>query len=319
MPRETRTDKDFTIKKEQERKPPSVIIYAGTSPRRLAFLHDAFYPLGTRIVSTPGGREEYIDDVIAIAEGKINFALVNGEGVRELLLAKNPKQNQSPNIIIASDVLTRPLMMYSLDRIPTAIIRRKPRGTEEIRKTFSRIHRAAGYADPFYSVESGTCIRKKTQPDAKKLDHTTVLLDTQRIDHFRTVRGFEEYEEAFYRFYSSEQYSYDGRHPMPRIIDIAGGLSLSVLLLENAVLGIDGVERENPQFRQTAKRALFKVLIGFSPDLLREYKSDIDEFIDSWPWLERTTAIALGEIPLTPLPQVKEPILKGPGRTRRST
>lgn len=169
----------------------------------------------------------------------------------------------------------------------------KPEREGEVRETFKRMGRVR---NPSYIAESGTVIEYRNVR-AKKHFTMTVHLDQRKMQEFSTPQGFEKYKEAFDNFYSSDIYMSNGLEP-PKITDIAGGLSLGVLLSLGAVTAIDGTSREDPSFRQAVKRAMYQVLIGFDIRLLKKLRPDIEKVIDSDPWLERVTSHTMGEASL---------------------
>jgi hypothetical protein len=291
------TRRNTTPRKDAEPNPQKLIIYAGTSPKRLSFLRHAFPSPGFIIESVPGGEERNIPSVTTIASEKIDFALRRDDIKTRIL---NGKGNV---FILASDVRISPYIQLSTDSHGKTVSLGKPYDNHQARRTFRRIARAVANEEedekqaPFYTVQSGTAIQTRYSRPVDP-DFTTIVLDIEKIKHFGTQSGFEEYLKTFEKCYSSPEYRNDNQHPKPNLTDIAAGISLIPLLMEGAVMQIDGIERENPEFRSAVKMALYKVNVGFSEKLLKTLRPDIETVINKWPWLENMTAMALRESPL---------------------
>lgn len=278
--------------REAEKIPPKLYIYAGSSGRRELFLIQAFPFPNTVIVQQIKTPEPEIEDVVAIANWKI-------EQVSKLETAQT-RLRQNPNgIIISADVKNRSLILLDTDLGTSATEPKpehseslgKPKSEEEVRSNFNRMARTK---DPYYTAEAGTVIDSR-KGRFKNLVAITIHLDRRKMQEFSSVQGFERYKQAFRNFYSSDIYASNGLEPA-ELIEIAGGFSLGVLLSLGAVTAIDGTPKGDPKFRHVVKRALYHVLIGFDIGLLRKHlRPDIERVIDTDAWLGNVTSHAMGE------------------------
>lgn len=299
MPRESRSGAELTIRRQVEIVgQTSVLVYAGTSPKRTRFLKDTFLPPYFRVEQSPGGHEEETENVLDIARSKVGFVYHRNPRVRHLM--RESLKNGIGNMIIGTDLRTNPLQRYSLDSVSRTHSRGKPYDEYGVRKTMSRISRAAQNSDspPFYRADAGSVLARRNGEIATR-ENLSIILDPDKIHHFGTVRGFEEYKRVFEEFYRSSLI-YEEEKTVPSVTSIAGGLSLGVLLSQDAVLQIGDVPKEDPNWRNAVKMGLYHVLISFSPQILRTIRPDIDQVIQSYAPLEHTTKLAMGEIPLTP-------------------
>lgn len=240
-------------------------------------------------------------DMVQVAKHKVDFALdpENPENKRETFIS-GPS-----NLIIAADVRTRPLVLHGSDRnqrlVPdrpaTAVSLGKPESLENIRRTLLRMDRATekGKKDGYYVIEAGTYIRgHKTRNGIP--DSVTAVLDTRMIEYFSTPSGFTEYVDGFYRFYQAEAYAQSmgsTTHAIPKITDVAGGLSLGTLLSLGAIKSLNGIERNDSRFGFAVKSSLSKALFGFNAGVMKKITPDIQKFIDAYPLLQISTDLAL--------------------------
>lgn len=302
------------LEREREPKPSRAIVYAGGNKKRELFLAYAFPTPGFLVMQRSGGREKDIDNVAEIAMDKIRYAVHRNTDVRQLTITGGG------SLVIAADLRTNPLLKYGFEKFSRTQSSGKPFGTDDIMKTFSRIAAAARHSPeshPYYRVDAGTAIMQRGNLSSTS-ESLAVILDPGKMEYFRTRKGFEAYKKAFSDFYYSSQVYGDQEEHFPTLTQIAGGLSLGVLLNQEAVLEIGDVKRDDPSFRNAVKRGMYHVLISFSPDFLRKVRPDIDQVIDGYPPLEMATALAMGELPLRSR-QIQEIVLKGPGRTRKTT
>ncbi len=294
MPRETlgRT------RKEPEPRPDSVIIGVTTSPRRQHYLSALadFSHLQVMFVKGPNPELDH-PDMFQVAKHKVDFVLdpENPENKVDVF------SSGPGNFVIAADARTRPLVLHGSDvnqrlvpdRPPSAVSLGKPESLEDVRRTLIRMGRAIRDGNEgYYEIETGTYLRGRGGLINGTHDSVTAVLDTDLIGHFSTPRGFTEYVEGFYRFYSAENAQHLG---IPRLTDVAGGLSLGTLLSLGAVRSLNGIERDNPRFRDGVKMALNKALFGFNPGVMKQITPDLQKFIDSYPLLETATGIALAK------------------------
>ncbi len=291
MPRETLGNSA----REPEPRPDSVIIGVTTSPRRQHYLLSLASFSNYRVMFIEGPNPELEHpDMVQIARHKADFVLdPSNPNNRIGTFASGPG-----NFVIASDVRTRPLVLHSSDigqrltpdRPATAVSLGKPQTLEDVRRTLGKMARATEqHRDGYYEVETGTYIIGRGSRNGNP-DSVTAVLDTNLIRHFSSPQGFTDYVEGFYRFYSAEQIQGLG---VPKLTDVAGGLSLGTLLSLDAVKSLDEVGKNDPNFRSAVKSALNKALFGFNPGVMRQIVPNIHEFIDSYPLLEAATERAL--------------------------
>lgn len=282
--------------RESEPRPKSVIIGVTTSPRRQHYLTSlaAFSDYRVMFVKGPNPELDH-PDMALVARHKTDFVLspTNPDN-RITSFTNNPV-----SFVIAADVRTRPLVLHSSDidqrlvpdRPPSAISLGKPQSVEDVRRTLIKMTRATrdGENDGYYEIETGTYILGRRTRNGTH-DSVTAVLDNDLIRYFSTPRGFTDYIAGFYSFYSAEEVQGLG---IPRLTDVAGGLSLGTLLSLGAVKSLDGVERDDPAFRPAVKKALNKALFGFNPGVMKQITPNIQGFIDTYPLLEAVTNQAL--------------------------
>lgn len=295
MPQQERRLRSGGQRRDQEPHPDSVIIGVTTSPRRQHYLLSLATHLNYRVMFVRGPNPELDHpDMVQVAKHKADFVLSPSNPDQRIAdFAKSPN-----NFVIAADVRTRPLVLHSSDvgqrlipdRPATAVSLGKPQTFEDVRKTLGKMTRAAEqHKDGYYEVETGTYIIGRGSRNGNP-DSVTAVLDTDLIRHFSSPRGFTDYVEGFYRFYSAEQIQGLG---VPKLTDVAGGLSLGTLLSLGAVKSLDGIGREDSGFRDAVKSALNKALFGFNPGVMKQIAPNIAEFINSYPLLEAVTQQAL--------------------------
>ena len=295
MPRETTLGNP---RREPEPQPDSVIIGVTTSPRRQHYLRSLAVFSHHQVMFAKGPNPELDHpDMFQVAKHKVDFVLdpENPENKVEAF------SSGSGNFVIAADVRTRPLVLHGSDvnqrlvpdRPPSAISLGKPESLEDVRRTLVKMDRAIKEGkDGYYEIETGTYLRARGGLINGTHDSVTAVLDTDLIRHFSTPKGFTQYVEGFYRFYSTEDTQHLG---IPKLTDVAGGLSLGTLLKLGAIKYLDGISRDDPRFRTAVKMALNKALFGFNPGVMKQISPDIQRFIDSYPLLETATEIALAK------------------------
>jgi hypothetical protein len=266
--------------KDREPKPQRVILYAGTSERRGAFLTDAAenavengYP--DVLVSRSGGTEKNISDVISIMRRKIYVA-------EQTLQCENVLTPKDTLVTVAADIRTR----ICGSRVNMG----RPKTQEDVQKIFKKM---AAHETPYYSVEAGTGVKFPGMDiPLTVFNSTTVLLDPKVIGRYTTDSGFEEYLEQFDSYHSSPVYKNGDKHPPINVTDLAAGLSLPVLA-RNAVLEVNGVAKEDENFRDAFKKGVYNVAIGFDLNLLAKIWPNIQQFAAKYQWLETVTAHAM--------------------------
>lgn len=275
--------------KSKEKISPELVVYAGTSSRRLAFIKHAFPD--SKVTSIPGGKEEDIPDVVSIMQAKIDHVL------SQLNETPQIKNRQQRAVIIAADTRTS-VLTRNPDNFTFIDSKGKPKEPDSVRKTFEDMYLAGEESGvlPFYTVLSGSGVHIKGRKYEERLAdvHTcTVELNSDQIKKFSTPEGYTEYTEAFNQFYSSDPYKKGGLSGV-RVDDLSGGLSLPVLTSLGAVEAVDGIERNSPDFKEAFRHGMYTVSVGISPHILRPIQPNIDKSLASWDWLNGVVDHTLG-------------------------
>ncbi len=267
--------------REQEPRPQRIIIYAGQSERRRVFIEAAAQhaTLNERcsdvVLSRSAGPEEETSNVVGIMRRKIDV-------VDKTLRREGVINSNDVSIIVAADIRTRVVGSHTN--------KGKPKTPEEVRRLFRRM---SSDDNPYYAVEAGSGVKIGNETPLITFDTTTILLDPERVRYFSTPEGFAEYESLFKTYYSSSIYANNGSHPPIELTDLAAGLSLPVLIADNAVLEINGVEAGSHDFRRAVKTGIYNAAIGFNPHLLKHIWPNIQSFIGKYDWLEASTVFSL--------------------------
>ena len=188
--------------REAERIPAGLYIYAGSSQRRELFLLQVFPSPNTLIPQRIVPDEPQIDNVVAIADWKVDQVLK--------LATTMTRLSQNPDaIIISADVKNRSLILLETDLGTSARGEQpehaeslgKPGSDEDVRTNFNRMGRTK---DPYYTAEVGTVIHSRKGRDKNRFP-ITIHLDRGKMQEFATIEGFERYQQAFQNFYSSDE------------------------------------------------------------------------------------------------------------------
>ncbi len=280
------------LSREIEPRNQPLIIYAGQSNRRKAFLEHCFPK--SQVINFPGGDEANTPDVMGIMHGKLDHVLNQyiDKGFR-------PEKNQRI-ALVAADIRTSVFTLNEKE-IPVIESKGKQKNIEDVRKIFADMSRASemtGIA-PYYTViaASGVQIKERKRDERLAAMHTcTIELNKDYTDYFGTEEGIKEYSQALENFYGHPSYQNNGTHSSVGVLDIASGLSLSTLTNLGAVSAIDGYHRDDPaQFRNTFIHGLHNALVGISPHLLNPIKSTTNSKIENWKWLNDIATHALSE------------------------
>lgn len=268
------------VTKSKEKVSPELVVYAGTSNRRLAFIKHAFPT--SEVTSIPAGEEPDIPDVVSIMHGKIDNIL--GQ------LKENPsiRNRQQQAVIIAADTRTN-ILTKNPENFTYIDSRGKPKQPDTVRKTFEEMYTAGLESGvlPYYTVLSGSGVHirgRKYEERLADIHACTVELNPDQIKRFSTPDGYEEYTDAFNKFYSSDVYKKGGLSGV-KVDDLSGGLSLPVLTSLNAVEAVDGIERNSSDFEEAFRHGMYTVSVGISPHILRPVQPEIDSSLASWDWL----------------------------------
>ncbi|MDP2638546.1 MAG: Maf family protein [Candidatus Levybacteria bacterium] len=268
---------------------PEFNIYcASTSSRRTAFLKHCF-PTSSHLTFF-GGTEAKIPNVIQISKGKIDF-------VRPHMPNMKDRKSHEIAVLISADTATNTL---STDGNITFLENHgKPKQEGEIIDVFQKMKQAAQIEEnfPYYQIISGSnaIIRNNIKEDrASGSVSSIVFLDPEKVAYFSTHEGFSEYCKEARKFFLSQAYKQSESSRPMNLTDVSGGISLPVLVYSDAVTAINDISREDPEFFAEFKKTLYYATVGFSPDILRSVKPDIDKVIDTWPWLNGVAQHAIG-------------------------
>lgn len=274
--------RSHNLEKQKKEKEKLLVVYAGTSARRRSFFS---YCLPQCQIEHYFAGEEVEDDTdctVPVMKGKIDY-VSKQIGKRE-------------GVIIAADVRTHVLGLADQGHTVEKSYG-KPDNPEEVRELLKEMIEASVLEDcvPYYQVISSSGIMDVKTGSRKIFPHrtTTVILDFDKLRALAKPKGFQGYKRTVRNFYSREPYSNGGELPPVSILDISGGLSLLALTRLNLVTEIDDVRRDDPNFFNALKKAVYNVGVGVAPQALREIVPNIDRAIDEWPWLNRVATDAL--------------------------
>lgn len=258
---------------------PDMVIYPGTSSRRMAFFDHAFP--GTPVVQLPIG-EEPVGDIGEVARFKLNEASLqfNHEGFGQCVAVVAADQNN-----------VTPAMT---ENGPVMISRLKPRNPREVLGTFSQIVEFSDATNqkPFYVGDSASAmlhLNGSAHLVEDRQQSTVELNDRFRL--LATPEGFAHYERALTEFYSQPPYSTS--HMEVGMENLSAGISLPVLVKMGMVDSVDGVLHDDPRFRQQLLLAVHNVAVGVSPRLLKPVQVDERKVLEQWNWLNGVVDSAL--------------------------
>ena len=268
MPRAERTPI-----RERGPRPHTLVLYAGSSQRRINFLEWAFKNPNFTVIKRDGGEENQHQSVIEIARKKIHTA-------NDTLASERILRPSDSLIVVAADIKTR---------IGTSKISRgKPNTPDEAKRMLAWVSR---HAYPYYSVEIGSALQTGNGIHSEH-DMIVIILDPDRMRYLTTDQGFEEYRQHIREYDSLPTgNSID-------VTDIAAGLSFPALIAARAVTDIHF--KDNPDderiltFGEKVTKGIYYTGVGFSLDLLRKTQPEIDARVKIWPYLTQTANRCLG-------------------------
>lgn len=277
---EQRRPEQSEITKSKEIVTPELVVYAGGSERRDAFIRYAFP--NSEVTSIPAGEEADIPDVVSIMHKKIDNV------VGQLKEKPSFRNREKQAVIIAADTRTN-ILTKNQDNFTYIDSRGKPKHPDSVRNTFEEMYNAGLESGvlPFYTVLSGSGVHirgRKYEERLVDIHACTVELNPDKIKRFSTEEGYQEYTDAFNKFYTSDVYRRNGLSGV-KIDSLSGGLSLPVLTTLNAVEAVDGIERNSSDFEDAFRHGMYTVAVGISPHILRPIQPDIDKSLESWDWL----------------------------------
>ena len=252
---------------------PDIVIYPGTSTRRMAFLTQAF-PKAEHI--TVGIGEETQGDIGETMKYKLN------EGVSQLpqteqcvVIVAADQQNITPKI----DLLTGSIILTS---------HQKPKNEEAVLEMFQDMSTFSEETsqNPFYYGDAASGVLHLHNNKATLIEDRKKHLVDFRPERFKELankHGFRHYLEELKDFYSGPPYTDHNMHL--ELTHLSAGISLPVLVKMGIVRSIDGVDIENDRFREQLKEAICNVAVGISTALLTTLHVDEQEVIGKWTWL----------------------------------
>lgn len=251
--------------------PPDVVVYAGSSLRRTAFIQQAF---PTQNLHNVFIGPEPDSDVAEVARHKINVVYERG-------VPKN-----TCTAIIAADTHTVTAAYNEEHDIIQLVSRGKPGDAKEVRLAFQQMTRVSDMRNepPFYQVDSASAMLHLNGSAHLVEDRETCLV-TLNAERLRWLgqEGFPYYLEAFINFYSQPPYSTSAMEV--GITDLSAGFSLPVLVKMGLVTSVNGVSREDEGFRDAFQFGIHTAAIGVSPHILNTVQVKGKDAIRNWPWL----------------------------------
>jgi len=255
---------------------PECVFYAGSSPRRLAFLRYVFPE--TNIHHSPVDEEPETPNVLTVASYKIS----------SLVRDTDPQKMDGKTIFISADTRTC---------IPNANIteyqsRGKPLTYNQVKDVFLFM---SDNKSPFYFVTSAAICYIPFQNKAlESLNYVLVTLDPTLIQSLITSEGFAVYVNTFINFYSTPPYSTNNLPPID-LKDLSAGISLPVLTKLGLVTSVNKVPINTLEFKKALRDAIHAVAIGIPPSFIKPFNPDIDVAFNNWAWLNEVVDKALDQ------------------------
>jgi len=289
------TKPDFVAPRRPETEAPSIIYYAGKSPKRKAFLQTMAETQGKTLLPIDGGPENNSLDPVQIAAGKIEHAL--------LLLGIGKKidpDSKTQTVLVAADVQIHSPFLKP-DGKTVSRTSGKPEELYNVRQIFQgMIDSAIATGDKRnlqYLIEAGSESRTMAGPRTIRIEADTnyfhIALEQQAVEFFATQNGTKMYLDELNRFLKCPQYLSNGITCPGSPTEICGGLDLAVLKKLGAVRKINQTPRESPDFESELKAAFLAAYVGFDVSVLEQVNPNAQRLIEQWPWLQRVTDYAL--------------------------
>ena len=183
-----------------ETRPPDLVFYAGSNPRREDFLKFCFP--NSEVIKIDPGPEDKTHAVDQIMASKIDSALPRA---RAKMLGKPDKTG----IVVAADTESFPLILDENGK-PTNLGKGKPKTIAEVRDTFQSMSEAARkmserwgqIVNPVYYVNASSGSRDlQTNAFRPKTHGCAIELDPEIIRTLGTVSGFNRYINEFLNFF----------------------------------------------------------------------------------------------------------------------
>lgn len=253
------------------------VICASDSPKRRGFLESAFQNIAA-VKTHPGGEEPKIPEVGIIARKKVEYVL----GLLNLQEAKN-------TAVFAGDTRTK-LQQVGADGRIRLESKGKPESYSELFNNFQGMAQAVNNnITPYYVIESGSAshiIHREENLHFLDREACIIELNPRSVLRLATKEGFYEYLAQFSDFYLSAPYN-ELHNSKVTPLDLCGGLSLSVLVKMGAVMRINGISINNPQFPEVLQKGLHIALVGISPMVLRPIHPNPEAAVTNWEWLTK--------------------------------
>jgi len=261
---------------------PKRVLYAGASPRRIAFISHAFNDCEISNFSVGEEPNENVENVVKY----------------KVEVGKKYVNEDVCTAVIAAD--TQTIVPGIINNKAIEISKGKPKNANEIYDSLSSIYKTAQMTgeDPYYRVDTASALFHNSQMGQSHIldrDSCRVTLDQISLLYLLHPNGFQRYLEEFKKFYSSAPYQNSGIKTIsPQ--EISGGLSLPVLTKMGAIKSIQDTSFEDENFKKTLKRNIHLVAVGISSKLLGTMHLDIQDSVDNWGWLEEVATEAIKTI-----------------------
>lgn len=261
---------------------PQEVLYAGTSPRRMAFISHTFNDCNITNFSVGEEPDQSVEEV---AKYKVE------EG-------KKYVKNDVCTAVIAAD--TQTIVPNIINNETVEVSKGKPKNIADIYASLSSIYKTSQKTgeEPYYRVDSASALfhqSKIGQSHILETDSCKITLDHDSLFHLLHPYGFQKYLEEFKKFYSSNPYQSNGMKTIsPQ--EISGGLSLPVLTKMGAIKSIQGIGFEDENFKKILKKNIHLVAVGISSKLLGTMHLNIQNIVDDWGWLEEVSTEAIKTI-----------------------
>jgi len=245
------------------------LICATTSTRRIKALQHVFE--GTFPLIFVNGGDEEPEDPYRVVQQKANHAKreIDGKYQRYRILAADT-QSKLP--------LTDKFGIFDWK------LHGKPDEFLSVGKTFEGLWHCAQYdKDTVYSVRSATSLHDSNGNKVISERKMTIQLHPEVIEYLATTQGLEDYLLRFQQVYDSPMYRDNGHTVTPK--DMCAGVSFPVLVMMDAVKGVDGKSLTSEMFKQT----FYHVAVGIDTDILERISPGAKEKMNSWKWLDTVT------------------------------
>lgn len=270
-----------------------IIAAATTNARRLSLI--TFLADGVPVIKVPLPDEE----PETTKPGKVvRDKLSRGLTIVESLHGENIPSGAKV-ALIAADTISAPA---ALDKNGEIIWKHqsKPRKEKDVSRSFRDLEAVARRKDTntaTYAVSTASGIllmgHEQPQPFIPAPLESELELDVDFLEWMNHQGGLEEYKQNVLEFHRSATYTNGGELHAISVMDIAAGFSIPVITKMGGVVSINGVDREDPGFRNEFLRTVYIAGAGIHPDIARIVNPNLDP--KTWQFPHRMADYALGE------------------------